>query len=79
MVAEVASYGMRLMVSVWPFSAVDSSSLADVTAGGLATRDAGGQLPVWWDDNNCNANCTLLDQSQASTLCSTLLAKVQRA
>ena len=55
------------MVSVWPFSATGSSSIAAVAADNLAVLDHTDEHPVWWNDNNCDANCYLLDQSQNAT------------
>jgi alpha-D-xyloside xylohydrolase len=59
---------MKVMVSVWPFSAVGSSSIDGVANNSLAVKtQADHKVGVWWDDNNCNAKCYLLDQSQADT------------
>eukprot|EP00947_MAST-08B_sp_MAST-8B-sp1_P006571 g6571.t1 len=94
MMKALESYGMRVMVSAWPFSAVGSDSIANVSARGLAVMDGSSgadgstststststntststststtpkKTPIWWDDNNCDAKCYLLDQSLAAT------------
>ena len=68
MMKTLDGYGMKVMVSVWPFSAVGSSSVDAVGNGSLAVKtQADHGVGVWWDDNNCNAKCYLLDQSRADT------------
>ena len=67
MMDTLKGYGMRVMVSAWPFSATGSGSIGNVSAQGLAVMDGANASPVWWDDNNCNAKCYLLDQSEAAT------------
>ena len=67
MMRTLAGYGMHVMVSVWPFSAVGSSSIAAINASDLAVNVNGSNnTPVWWDDNNCNAKCFLYDATKAS-------------
>ena len=64
---QVSSYGMRIMVSVWPFSAVGSSSVEQVQSQSLGVLNLTKTGPVHWNDNNCDAECYLLDQSQNKT------------
>lgn len=63
MVQKLTQLGMYVMVSAWPFSAVDSTSFANVS-NGLAVLNENKTAPVWWDDNNCNAKCYLYDPTQ---------------
>ena len=52
MMDTLKGYGMRVMVSAWPFSATGSGSIGNVSAQGLAVMDGANASPVWWDDNN---------------------------
>ena len=57
MMATLFSYEMKVMVSAWPFSAVNSTSIKAVEDNNLAVMDFNNDpgSPVWWNDNNCAA------------------------
>ena len=64
MMQNLSAIGMEVMVSAWPFQAVNSSSIDAVKAQGLALTANGTSEPVWWNDNNCHANCYCYDPTQ---------------
>jgi len=53
MMAELGSYGMKVMVSAWPFSAVNSTSFTTIRDQGLAFTVQGSDNSTFWNDNNC--------------------------
>jgi hypothetical protein len=54
MVKELKSMGMELMVSVWPFSAENSSSIATIHSEELAVKAGSADgAPIFWGDPNC--------------------------
>ena len=64
-------YGMKVMVSSWPFSAVNSTSFEDIKNQGLGVTVKGSSELSYWDDNNCadtggvkNRKCFLYDPTQ---------------
>lgn len=65
MMKQLEGYGMKVMVSVWPFSATGSSSVATVGKNDYAVNVNGTDTPIWWNDNNCDATCYLYDASKA--------------
>eukprot|EP00656_Telonema_subtile_P048894 TRINITY_DN5954_c0_g1_i4.p1 TRINITY_DN5954_c0_g1~~TRINITY_DN5954_c0_g1_i4.p1 ORF type:complete len:489 (+),score=59.45 TRINITY_DN5954_c0_g1_i4:135-1601(+) len=74
MMKTLDSYGMKLMVSAWPFSAVNSSSYEQLSAQGLAVTDQSSVNSAFWNDNNCadgvypspGRPCLLYDPTQQS-------------
>ena len=66
MMKTLEGYGMKVMVSVWPFSAVGSSSIDSIAQHNYAVDIINTDTPVWWDDNNCDAKCYLYDPTQTS-------------
>ena len=69
MMEQLKGWGMEVMVSAWPFSATDSTSIGVINASGFAMTTQNTSTPVWWDDNNCGdvggeAKCFLYDATQ---------------
>ena len=62
--ARLHSLGMKVMLSVWPFTAVNSSSISEIEDKGWAVTVQGTPESAWWDDNNCDAKCLLYDATQ---------------
>jgi alpha-D-xyloside xylohydrolase len=71
MMAQLESYGMKVMVSSWPFSATNSTSFEDIGTKGIAFTDVGTSNPIFWNDNNCGdvggpATCYIYDPTHTA-------------
>lgn len=66
MVNQLTAWGMRVMVSVWPFSATQSSTYEGFASHDWAVNTGNTTTPVMWDDNNCGkgVSCLLYDPTQ---------------
>jgi alpha-D-xyloside xylohydrolase len=68
MMKTLESYGMRVMVSAWPFLSKGSSTRATVVNHKWAMTVQGTSTPVGWDDNNCvesgGGPCAIYDPTQ---------------
>jgi len=68
MVAHLASLGMRVMVSAWPFVLKDGARASTAMSNrslGLAVHDVKGQ-PIPWPDSVCQSECFLYDPTSSS-------------
>eukprot|EP00041_Stephanoeca_diplocostata_P022396 m.533979 g.533979 ORF g.533979 m.533979 type:complete len:708 (+) comp22052_c0_seq29:168-2291(+) len=65
MMRKLTALGMKVMVSAWPFQAVNSTSIRDIASNGWAVTVQNSEELSWWDDNNCHAKCYLYDPTQA--------------
>ena len=68
MMKTLESYGMRVMVSAWPFLSKGSDTRATVVNHSWAMTVQGTSDPVGWDDNNCvesgGGPCAIYDPTQ---------------
>lgn len=65
MMKQLTAWGMRVMVSVWPFSSPGSRTYSQFTSKDLVVNSGNSSTPVMWDDNNCNNGaCVLYDPTQ---------------
>jgi alpha-D-xyloside xylohydrolase len=64
MMQELYDLDIRVMVSVWPFSANGSSSFETISSKDYAVNDMLASKPIPWPDGNCGALCYLYDSSQ---------------
>ena len=53
MMKTLEGYGMRVMVSSWPFSVTNSTSFDAIGSQGLAVTTQNSEVPVAWDDSSC--------------------------
>ena len=70
MMKTLDSYGMRVMVSAWPFLSKGSVNRQALVDAGEAMTVQGTSSPVGWDDNNCcesgGGPCAIYDPTQQS-------------
>ena len=70
MMKTLESYGMRVMVSAWPFLSKGSVNRQALVDAGEAMTVQGTSSPVGWDDNNCcesgGGPCAIYDPTQQS-------------
>ena len=64
MVDTISKLGMQIMVSVWPFSAVGSSSFPTINASNYGVDDGDSGHGIDWNDPLCHATCFLYDPTQ---------------
>ena len=73
MMETLAGYGMRVMVSAWPFLSKSSTSRAALIDHDWAMTVQNTAGPVGWDDNNCcesgGGPCAIYDPTQSSARC----------
>lgn len=51
MMKNLTGLGMKVMVSAWPFTAVNSTSIDEVQSKGYSVTVQNSSSPSWWDDN----------------------------
>ena len=64
MMQELYDLDIRVMVSVWPFSANGSSSFETITSQDYAVNNLSTSKPMVWPDGSCRALCYLYDPTQ---------------
>ena len=64
MVDTISKLGMRIMVSVWPFSAVGSSSFPTINSSNYGVDNGDSGQGIDWPDPNCGGKCFLYDPTQ---------------
>ncbi|XP_065192930.1 uncharacterized family 31 glucosidase ORF2-like [Sycon ciliatum] len=60
-------FGMRIMVSVWPFSMTKSSSFPTINASGYGVQKGSDGGELFWPDPNCGGPCYLYDPTQSAS------------
>ena len=65
MMQELYDLDIRVMVSVWPFSANGSSSFETISSKDYAVNDLSTSKPIFWPEGICQAPCYLYDPTQS--------------
>ena len=60
----LSGYGMRTMVSVWPYSMVQSTSFETINSSNFEAMNGTSDVGIWWPNSVCKGKCYLYDPTQ---------------